>query len=142
MRRFFILAILIGTTILPASAQTPNTITTVVGGGTNPSTPATSAYFPGAWGVVWDKTTGNTYVCISGISIVYKVDAQGIVMPYAGNGIDGFSGDGKAATSAQLDSPFGLAVDSAGDLFIADSQNNRIRMVDTNGIITTVAGSG
>ena len=88
MRRIGLLVVLILSSALGAAAQAPNTISTVAGGGTNPAT-ATSAYLPGAWGVVWDKTTGNTYVSITGISIVYKVDATGTITPYAGNGIDG-----------------------------------------------------
>ena len=60
----------------------------------------------------------------------------------AGNGAQGYSGDGGPANQAMLNSPWGVAVDSAGNLYIADSFNNRIRKVDTNGIITTVAGNG
>jgi len=63
-----------------------------------------------------------------------------VIRTIAGNGIDGFSGDGGAATAAQL-MPQGVAVDSAGNLYIADTQNNRIRKV-SNGVITTVAGNG
>jgi len=141
MRRLVILAILICSTILPARAQTANKISTVAGGGTNGSN-ATSAYLPSAFGVAYDSITGNTYISLSGYSIVYKVAPSGTMTPYAGTGIIGFSGDGGPATSAQLDSPYGLAVDGAGDLFIADANNNRIREVNTKGIITTVAGSG
>ena len=60
----------------------------------------------------------------------------------AGNGTQGFGGDGGAATSAQLYTPTGVAVDAAGNLYIADFNNNRIRRVSTNGTITTVAGNG
>jgi hypothetical protein len=60
----------------------------------------------------------------------------------AGNGTKGFSGDGGLATSAQLDEPFGIEVDPAGNLYISDTKNNRIRKVDTNGIITTYVGDG
>ena len=59
----------------------------------------------------------------------------------AGNGTAGFSGDGGAATSAQLNQPRGVAVDGFGNVYITDSGNNRIRKV-TQGVITTVAGNG
>jgi hypothetical protein len=67
--------------------------------------------------------------------------ATGVLTLVAGNGTPGFSGDNGPATSAQLYSPQGLAVDSASNLYIADSGNNRIRKV-SNGVITTVAGNG
>jgi DNA-binding beta-propeller fold protein YncE len=64
-----------------------------------------------------------------------------VISTVAGNGTQGFSGDNGPATSAQLNQPAGIAVDSAGNLYIADEGNNRIRKV-TNGVITTVAGNG
>ena len=71
------------------------------------------------------------------------VNAQGIISTVAGNGTATFGGDGGAATGASLSFPFGVAVDTAGNLFIADRGNARIRRVDaTTGIITTVAGNG
>jgi len=73
-------------------------------------------------------------------SRAYEV-SRGIVTVVAGNGTSGYAGDGGPATSAQFQSPGGLAADHAGNLFIADSGNNRIRMV-SNGVITTVAGTG
>jgi sugar lactone lactonase YvrE len=66
----------------------------------------------------------------------------GIIRTVAGDGLDGFYGDGGPATNAYLLNPFGVAVDNHGSLFIADTGNYRIRKVDTNGIITTVAGNG
>ena len=67
----------------------------------------------------------------------------GTITTVAGNGINGSSGDGGPATSASLSAPLGVALDSSGNLFIADSYNNRIRKVDVvTGLITTVAGSG
>ena len=65
-----------------------------------------------------------------------------IITTVAGNGDSGYSGDGGAATNASLGYPVGVALDAAGNLYIADISNNRIRKVDTNGIITTVAGNG
>ncbi|HJU64200.1 MAG TPA: hypothetical protein VJ596_00925, partial [Gemmatimonadaceae bacterium] len=75
---------------------------------------------------------------------VRRVDARtGIITTIAGTGTSGFSGDGGPATSAQLDGPFGLALDSRGNLYVADTENQRIRRIDARtGIITTVAGNG
>src|SRR6185436_404465 len=63
-----------------------------------------------------------------------------IIRTPAGNGFFGFSGDGGAATSARFSTPSGVAVDASGNLYIADLYNDRIRKVDTNGVITTFAG--
>jgi len=73
---------------------------------------------------------------------VRKVGTDGSIMTMAGTGTAGFSGDGGAATAAQLDEPWGLAVDSRGNLFIADASNQRVRKVAPDGGITTVAGIG
>src|SRR3954462_15975805 len=67
--------------------------------------------------------------------------AQGLITTVAGNGSVGFSGDGRPATSASLGFPNGVAVDSAGNVYIADALNRRIRKVDTSGKISTFAGS-
>ncbi len=67
---------------------------------------------------------------------------NGIITTVAGNGTNGYSGDGGAATNAELQNPFGVAVDATGNLFIGDDGNSVIREVGTNGIITTVAGNG
>jgi len=69
--------------------------------------------------------------------------STGIITTVAGSGEQGFSGDGGQATDAALDTPQGLALDSQGHLFLADSNNHRIRRIDLEtGIITTVAGNG
>src|ERR1039457_4666359 len=90
---------------------------------------------------------GNLYIADAGDMRVRKIDASsGIITTVAGNspglGIGGFSGDGGAATSAALNSPDGVALDSAGNVYIADNGNQRIRKVDTSGNITTLAGIG
>jgi sugar lactone lactonase YvrE len=86
---------------------------------------------------------GNLYFVETGNHIVRKVTSAGIITTVAGNGVQGFSGDNGPATAAQLDSPAGLALDSAGDLFIADSHNHRIREVSSaTGTIATIAGTG
>ena len=73
---------------------------------------------------------------------VREVTVDGTIRTIAGIGTPGFSGDGGPATSAQLSSVVGLAVDERGELYIADGFNHRVRMVAPNGTITTVAGTG
>ncbi len=85
-------------------------------------------------------SAGNLYIADTGNNRIRKV-SNGVITTVAGNGIAGFSGDNGPATSAQLNYPMGVAVDSAGNLYIADVGNNRIRKV-SNGVITTVAGNG
>ena len=85
---------------------------------------------------------GNLYVSDANNNCIRKIDVNGIITTVAGNGVAGFAGDGGAATNASLNAPGGIVLDSFGNLFIADSGNNRVRRVDLNGIITTLAGSG
>ena len=87
-------------------------------------------------------SAGNLFIADYNNNRIRKVDTNGIITTVVGSGMSGFSGDDGAATNADLRGPYGVAVDNAGDLFIADNFNNRIRKVDTNGIITTVAGNG
>jgi len=121
-------------------------ITTVAGNGTagysGDGGPATSAQLNGPFGAAVDAA-GNLYIDDEGNGRIRKVAAtSGIITTVAGNGTAGYSGDGGPATSAQLDRPSGAAVDAAGNLYIADEGNNRIRKVAAAGIITTVAGNG
>jgi YD repeat-containing protein len=85
---------------------------------------------------------GNLYIASSGNNRIYRVDTNGAVTPVAGTGMAGYSGDEGPATNAGLSAPHGVAIGPGGNLYIADSFNHRIRKVDTNGIITTVAGTG
>jgi len=100
--------------------------------------PATSAQML-ATGVAVDSA-GNIFIADTINQRIRKVNTAGIISTYAGNGTQGFSGDGGPATSAALTLPQGMAVDSAGNLYFAVL--GRIRKVDTAGIITTVAGNG
>jgi N-acetylneuraminic acid mutarotase len=122
-------------------------ITTVAGNGTEGYSgdggAATSAELDTPTGVAVD-TSGNLYIVDLNNDLIRKVTAStGIITTVAGNGTLGYSGDGGAATSAELNSPFGVAVDASGNIYIADSGNNNIRKVTAStGIITTVAGNG
>ena len=86
--------------------------------------------------------SGNVYIADYGNYKVRLVNSAGIITTYAGTGGYAYSGDGGAATSAQLNGPNGVAVNSVGTIYIADSNNYVIRMVNSAGIITTFAGTG
>jgi len=98
------------------------------------------------WGIVFDAA-GYLYVADNGNNRVARFAPNGAgVIPftnYAGNGVNGFSGDGGQATAAMLNHPAGLTIDAAGNLYIAESAvNGRVRRVSPSGIITTIAGNG
>jgi sugar lactone lactonase YvrE len=120
-------------------------IATVAGNGTSGYSgdggQATSAQLSGPMGVAVDSK-GNLFIAVFGNGRIRKVSTDGIITTVAGTGTYGYNGDGIPATSAQLSLPTGVAVDSAGNLLIADYANSRVRMVDSSGIITTVAGNG
>ncbi|HTS29083.1 MAG TPA: IPT/TIG domain-containing protein [Bryobacteraceae bacterium] len=102
--------------------------------------PATTAHLSNPLGLAVDKA-GNLYIADTGNHKIRRIAAgTGIITTVAGTGFAGFSGDGGPAINAQLNSPTGVAVDAAGNLYIADKLNFRIRMVSTSGIITTIAG--
>ena len=87
--------------------------------------------------------SGNLYIADNNNNVVRVVSASGILNTFAGNGLGGFSGDGAAATDAELNQPVAVAADAAGNVYIADYSNNRIRKVAVGtGKISTVAGSG
>jgi len=92
-------------------------------------------------GTAMDKA-GNLYVADLTNNRIRKVTPQGVVSTYAGNGTAGFSGDGGPATSAEINGPLGVGLDSAGNLYIGDSYNQRVRKVTPQGIISTFAGNG
>ena len=124
----------------------PNSvITTIAGNGTagysGNTGQATAAELHNSSNVALD-TAGNVFIADTGNNQIREVNhATGVITTIAGNGTAGYAGDNGPATAAELSSPYGVAVDSAGDLFIADYYNNRIREVNhTTGVITTVAG--
>ncbi len=114
---------------------------TTIGGFSGDGGPATSAQLFSPQSVAVDAS-GNLYIADSMNNRVRKVSPSGVISTVAGNGQSGYSGDGGPATSAQLGEPWGVAIDSAGNLYIADYFNFRIRKVSTSGVITTAAGNG
>jgi uncharacterized protein (TIGR03437 family) len=103
--------------------------------------PATAAQIGAIQGIAADRF-GNLYLSDTNHQRVRKIDPTGAITTVAGTGTAGFSGDGGPATSAQLNLPYGLAVDQAGYLYIADLNNSRVRRVSPAGAIDTYAGSG
>ncbi len=120
-------------------------ITTVAGTGKlgydGDDKPAASARVFYPEGVAVDAA-GNLYIADRGNERIRRVDATGRITTIAGTGVRGYDGDDKPATSAQLNDPLGVAVDASGNVYVADTFNNRIRRVDATGLITTIAGTG
>ena len=125
--------------------DTKGIITTVAGNGvrgfSGDGGPATQAKFGHINGLAVDNV-GNVYLVDKENNRIRRVDASGLISTFAGNGEYGYDGDGGPASQARLKYPYGVAVDNFGNVFIADTGNYRIRKVDVNGIITTVAGNG
>lgn len=118
------------------------TITTIAGGAPGfggDGGPATKALFNRPFGISLDSA-GNLYIADSENNRIRKVDTNGIITTVAGTGTAGSAGDGGPATKARLSRPWDVKVDAAGDLFIADYNNNSIRMVTPDGVINTIAG--
>jgi hypothetical protein len=114
----------------------------LTGGYSGDGGPATAAQFRNVQDVAVDNAN-NVFIVDQNNNAIRKVNATtGIISTVAGTGISGFSGDGGPATNAQLNFPWGVYVDTADNLYIADQFNGRIRKVSaTTGIITTIAGS-
>ena len=126
--------------------STAGVITTVVGatppGFTGDGGPARNARLNNPIGLAIDRA-GNIYIGDSGNNRIRMISSStGNITTIAGTGVGGRLGDGGLASKAQLNNPKGVAVDAAGNVYIADSFNSRIRVIGTNGIISTVAGTG
>ena len=128
---------------------TDGNISTFAGNGTKGYSgdggPATNASLNNPIGVAFDAS-GNLFIADNGNCVIRKVDTNGVITTFAGNGTFDHSGDGGPATNASLYNTHGVAVDTAGNLFLSEGFNGGvfgfIRKVDTKGIITTVAGNG
>jgi uncharacterized protein (TIGR03437 family) len=124
--------------------DTQGIITTVAGNGTAGSGgdggPATSAQLSAPWSVAVDAS-GTLYIADSGNNRIRKVSPNGVISTFAGNGTGKFSGDGPALTSS-LNSPHGVYLDGAGNVYIADTSNNRVRKIGADGMLVTVVGTG
>ena len=145
----FLVLLFVSAYSINGRAQIINAITTIAGNGTGGFTgdggPATAAELISPYAVAADSS-GNIYICSfyggAGTVRTRKISSSGIISTFAGTGTSGFSGDGGQATAAETTEPSGVAADAAGNVYINDYGNYRIRKVNTSGIITTIAGTG
>jgi trimeric autotransporter adhesin len=123
----------------------PGPIMTIAGNDNSDNTgdggPATDASLNDPAGIAVDGA-GNIYFADKSNNRVRKITPAGVITAFAGNGEKGWSGDGGAATAATLKAPIGVAVDRAGNVYIADAGNNIVRKVTPQGVISTIAGTG
>ncbi|NCX95534.1 MAG: hypothetical protein EBX41_03830, partial [Chitinophagia bacterium] len=148
IRKVLLLSVFFLAGTLGAKAQI---ITTIAGNGSRSYSgdggAATAASLNNSWGVAVDAS-GNVYIADADNHRIRKVNTSGVISTIAGNGYHdstgrgGYSGDGGAATAASLYHPTGVAVDASGNVYIADADNDRIRKVNTSGVISTIAGNG
>ena len=125
----------------PATATPPRISTTAPAGAltTVAGAGASKLYGPAALAL---DAAGNLYIADASGNRVYKLSPSGTLAPVAGDGTSGFAGDGGPARAARLANPTGLAVDAAGNVYVADTDNNRVRRVRPDGTISTFAGTG
>jgi trimeric autotransporter adhesin len=125
-----------------ANAATVYQLETVAGGGCPlGGGPAATAAIGTPSGIAVD-VSGNIYFSDTDNHLLRKVSTNGTLATLAGTCIPGFSGDGGPAAAAQLNQPYGVAVDTAGNVYVADYGNNRVRRIGLDGTISTVAGNG
>ena len=158
MMLFFLLLLATGWCLLDVQATGSPTVTPTVtptaaamiytaagDGGTSYSgdgVSATSASIKGPLGIVVDSS-GNFYVSDQNNRVRKITSSTGIISTYVGTGTGGYSGDNGVASNANVQKPYGLEIDSSGNIYIADSGNHRIRKVTIlTSVITTIAGTG
>ena len=132
-------ALLIVSLAVPLPAQI--LVNTFAGGAIPSGVPAETVFLQGIAGIVWDPA-GNLVFCDSTNNVIRRVRTDGVLETIAGTGITGYGGDGGPAIHALLNSPSSPAYDAAGNLYFLDTENSRIRRIETTGVITTVAGDG
>ena len=141
MKKYLVLLII----VLCADAAIGQNINTIAGTGTfgfsGDGSPATAAQFQYIWYSALGAG-GSIFISDNSNHRIRKIDGAGNISTFAGDGLPGFSGDGGQATDAMISNPSGVAVDAAGNIYIADNGNARIRKVSALGIITTIAGNG
>ena len=137
-----LLAVLLSPAVRGATPRTVYRIETVAGSAhIGDGGPATAAQLSSIQGVAADRW-GNVYVADTDHQRVRKISTSGVMTTVAGTGTAGFSGDGGPGSAAQLNLPYGLAVDLAGYVYVADLGNNRVRRISPDGTIVTIAGNG
>jgi uncharacterized protein (TIGR03437 family) len=128
--------------LLPARADVSYSIDTIAGSDlVGDNGPATAAQIANVHGIALDRQ-GNLYIADTDNHRVRKITPAGTISTLAGTGHAGAAGDGGLATNAQLNSPYGLTADAAGNIYVADFGNHKVRRIATDGSITTVAGTG
>lgn len=138
--RLWTAAIVLLSCLGAAQAQTQR-FETVAGGFVGDGLPAKSAALVSPRGIAFDAA-GNAYVAQEDENRIRKISPSGTITTFAGNGTYGFKGDGGPASAAALAGPRGVVVDAAGNVYFSDSFNNRVRKIDANGVISTIAGNG
>lgn len=125
----------------PPTRGAPGTIAHFAGG-VGDGGPATQArlYVPGS--VFVEPMSGEVYIADSGNDRIRMIDMRGMITTVAGNGVEGFNRDNQKAVRASLNNPLGVTADGRGNVYIADTSNNKVLKVDGSGVLTTVAGTG
>lgn len=145
MKKFLLLTFFAVAAICLSHKLAAQNINTFAGNGvvgfTGDGGQATAATTDEPEGVTVDPA-GNVYISDESNNRIRKVSTSGIIKTIAGNGVAGYSGDGGQATAAAINGPDGLRLDPAGNLYIADANNERVRKVNTSGVISTLAGTG